>query len=246
VDISAWLNQAVLTTSAVQFARVSIVETSDVVGLTVKQFAGQTANLASFTTSADVEVCSVEKDGLFRQDLAVYNEYYSDMTAGKPAASSPDFDAFKNNTKAYAFDKSTDQGLHIIIHVPHDCKLNSTVDIHVHWSPKTAGDGSTQVRWAFEYTRARLDTSAQFGATTVISAGDVASTNAFEHQMCTIGTIANVYPGEAIIGLFYRDADGTSGTDDYDDDAFGVGLGMHYISDTFGTRTYNEAGHADK
>lgn len=240
------IDQAVKTTDAVQFARASIVGTSDAVELTVKQYAAQTANLASFTTSADAEVFSIEKDGLLRQDLTVYSEYYSDLTSAKPAVSAPDYDAFKNNTKAYAFDKATDQGLHVILHVPHECKLNSTVDVHVHWSPKTAGDGSTQVRWAFEYTRARLDTSAQFGATTVISAGDVASTNAFEHQMCTIGTIANIYPGEVIVGYFYRDADGTSGTDDYDDDAFGIGLGMHYISDTLGTRTYNEAGHADK
>jgi hypothetical protein len=199
------------------------------------------------------ELHLLKDDGTDETALSIANVNYSEigfrLVGAFPGGTPPGMDTFKDGTKQYAFDKNTEESLHGSIEYPHDGALNGSFYIHIHWSPKTAGDGAKKVCWGFEYTRARIDTAQEFGATNTSygnGADAIASTSAFRHQMTSIVTLTGCYPGEIITYRIFRDATSGGGTDDYADDAFGLEVGAHYKIVATGTKGFDAAGHASR
>lgn len=169
-------------------------------------------------------------------------------TLGKqPASNYPDWEAYKTNVGAYAFDKTTDQHLYFAVQLPHAYKQGSNIYPHVHWIPKTNGAaGPTRVCWAMDYTWANLGEA--FGATTTVY-GNIPTTDEVlvaDRQYLTKlktsagleymdGTGKNI--SSMIICRVYRDADGTAATDNYNDDAYLLELDFHYQRDQDGSAT---------
>lgn len=149
-------------------------------------------------------------------------------------AGNPGYDTFKNGTLAYAFDKASDEQVYFDIQIPHNYKLGTTMDAHIHWAPLDAGAGS--VVWCLEYTI--QDIGGTFGASTT-DCGIQAGAGAFKHQLVDVEAIAGTSLVSAVMeGRLFRDADSSEGkgTDDYDNDAFGLSFDLHYQVDSLGSR----------
>lgn len=164
-----------------------------------------------------------------------------------PASNSPDWEAYKTNVGAYAFDKATDQSLYFIVQIPHSWdQVNGRLYPHVHWIPKTSGTAAANlVCWAMDYTWAGI--GKDFGSTVTIW-GNVPYPNetvvADRHYLTRLRTSAGLeYITKDGAGLssmlicrIYRDANGTSATDNYDDDAYLLEIDFHYKHDRHGSR----------
>jgi hypothetical protein len=179
------------------------------------------------------------------EDLRVSVNAVRVIAGGAP----PDWSQFKDNGAAstgvylYWFDPGTEQNVYFDVQMPHGWKEGSDIEPHVHWvSADTAGASGTDVCWGLEYTWANVNGT--FGNTTIIY-GDEQSNGSGEtitvdkHYLTDIGTISG--SGKTISSMLvcrlFRDATGTGGTDDYDDDAGLLEIDFHYEIDTMGSRT---------
>lgn len=150
-------------------------------------------------------------------------------------AGNPGYDTFKDGTLAFAFDKASDESVYLDIQIPHNYKLGTTMDAHIHWAPLDTNAGG--VVWCLEYTI--QDVGGTFGSTTTDCARQVGSGTAFKHQIIDIEAITGTTAVSAILeGRLFRDADSSQGkgTDDYDNDAFGLSFDLHYQIDSLGSR----------
>jgi hypothetical protein len=148
----------------------------------------------------------------------------------------PGYDAFKNGTLAFAFDKASDESLYFDLQIPHNYKLGSTMRAHIHWAPLDVGVGG--VVWCLEYTLQEINGT--FGATTTDCARQVGSGVAYAHQKLDVELLSGGATVSAVAACrLFRDADSSEGkgTDDYDADAFGLSFDIHYEIDSFGSRT---------
>lgn len=166
----------------------------------------------------------------------VWDDLRVPLSATRNPSSAPGYDAFKDGTKAWAFDKASDEMLYFEVQVPHNYKLGTNLDAHVHWAPIDTGVGG--VVWCLEYTFQYI--GAAFGATTTDCGRQVGSGTAYQHQIINVevvtGTSGSV--SALLVGRLFRDADSSEGkgTDDYDNDAVGISFDLHYQIDSFGSR----------
>jgi hypothetical protein len=165
-----------------------------------------------------------------------------------PATAGPDFgqalDDGSGSTGVfiYWFDPTTEEQSYFVAQLPHSYKEGSDLMCHVHWVPAdTAGGAGTDVCWGLEYTWANFNST--FGNTTIIygdeqSEGETETLTLNKHYVTELGDIDGTGKtiSSMIICRIFRDATGTGGTDDYDDDAGLLEIDFHYERDAMGSK----------
>ena len=124
----------------------------------------------------------------------------------------------RNSIMVLEFDAATDESAVFIGVMPEAASLGSGLKIRIHWMADTAVSGTC--RWGVQIERMNtdedsdsFDTAATAGSTTNGTSGIITTTE------ITITTIDSVVAGEPYRLKVFRDADGTSGTDDMTGDA---------------------------
>lgn len=152
-----------------------------------------------------------------------------------PGSGYPGLAAFPSGsgTKAYYFDKSSDECVEGSIQLSHYYEPGSNLSCHIHWSP--INTDTTSVTWQLTYTIAGIGET--FGASTTIYSTDAADGVAYKHQMADFADIecATCTISSMLIALVCRDADGTGGTDDYNNDAVGISFDCHEHQNSIGS-----------
>ena len=139
------------------------------------------------------------------------------------------------------FSPTSEEQLFFTAQLPHTYAEGTDIEVHVHWiSADTAAGAGTDVSWGLEYTWANIN--GDFGDTVIIY-GDEQTNGASEtltvgkHYITEIATIDGTGKtmSSMIVGRVFRDATGTGGTDDYDDDAGLLEIDFHYEINSFGS-----------
>ena len=207
---------------------------------------------ASFGDGGTTDYTEFEADGTikFNGAATVFDDLRTPALSVKvPASGNPGFSQFKNNGSAstgvflYWFSPTSEEEVYFVTQLPHNYKEGSNIVPHVHWVPAdTAAGAGTDVSWGLEYTWANRD--AVFGNATIIyadeqSIGPGETLTEGKHYKTFFSAISGT--GKEISSMLvcrlFRDATGTGGTDDYDDDAGFLEIDFHYEIDTVGSRT---------
>jgi hypothetical protein len=124
----------------------------------------------------------------------------------------------RNSIAVLDFDASTDESAVFVGVIPEGASLGSGLKIRISWMATSATSGAC--RWGVQIERMNtdedsdsFDTAATGGSTTNGTSGIVTTTE------ITVTTIDSVAAGEPFRLKVFRDADGTSGTDDMTGDA---------------------------
>ena len=124
----------------------------------------------------------------------------------------------RNSIMVLDFDAATDESAVFVDVMPEAASLGSGLKVRLHWMADTATTGTC--RWGVQIERMNtdedsdsFDTAATAGSTTNGTSGIITTTE------ITITTIDSVAAGEPYRLKVFRDADGTSGTDDMTGDA---------------------------
>ena len=124
----------------------------------------------------------------------------------------------RNSIMVLDFDAATDESAVFVVVMPEAVSLGSGLKVRLHWMADTATTGTC--RWGVQIERMNtdedsdsFDTAATAGSTTNGTSGIITTTE------ITITTIDSVAAGEPYRLKVFRDADGTSGTDDMTGDA---------------------------
>jgi hypothetical protein len=124
----------------------------------------------------------------------------------------------RNSIMVLEFDAATDESSVFVGVMPEAASLGSGLKVRIHWMADTATSGTC--RWGVQIERMNtdedsdsFDTVATAGSTTNGTSGIITTTE------ITITTIDSVAAGEPYRLKVFRDADGTSGTDDMTGDA---------------------------
>jgi hypothetical protein len=124
----------------------------------------------------------------------------------------------RNSIMVLDFDATTDESAVFVGVVPQGMVLSSGVSVRIMWMATSATTGTC--RWGVQIERMNtdedadsFDTAATAGSTTNATSGIITTTS------ITLTTIDSISSGDAFRLKVYRDADGTSGTDDMTGDA---------------------------
>ena len=139
-------------------------------------------------------------------------------TDNQPPASNYATIDTRNSIMVLEFDAATDESAVFVGVIPEAASLGSGLKVRIHWMADTATSGTC--RWGVQIERMNtdedsdsFDTAATAGSTTNGTSGIITTTE------ITITTIDSVTAGEPYRLKVFRDADGTSGTDDMTGDA---------------------------
>jgi len=138
---------------------------------------------------------------------------------GVPATGNfPTINTTANTTTVYEFDPATDETVYFIGIMPEAAVLTSGLKVRLHWCSATATTGTC--RWGVQFERMNTSTGSN-SFDTAATAGTATSGTAQVPVVTeiTITTIDGITAGDAFRLAVYRDADGTSGTDDLTTDA---------------------------
>lgn len=139
---------------------------------------------------------------------------------------------------------------------PHDWKEGSEIELHLHWSVKTALSEGDKVNWQFEFAIANMNngtntgiifcdpaTPTVFGTKTITKeytspvGGTPAGTNLYTSLAVVSATdMDNIKIGAGLIGCLTRIAKTAGGAEAANGKVFGLNLGIHYQVDTIGSR----------
>ena len=142
---------------------------------------------------------------------------YTPLNNQPPAANYATIDT-RNSIMVLDFDAATDESAVFVGIIPEAASLGSGLKIRINWMATSATSGTC--RWGVQIERMNtdedsdsFDTAATAGSTTNATSGIITTTE------ITITTIDSVAAGDPFRIKVYRDADGTSGTDDMTGDA---------------------------
>lgn len=139
------------------------------------------------------------------------------MTSMPPAANFATLDT-RNSIAVLDFDASTDEAARWTWIVPEAASLGSGLKIEIHWAATSATSGTC--RWGARIWRLNTDLDADSFDTAATAGGTANGTSGIiTVTEITITTIDSIAAGDAVVIEVYRDADGTSGTDDMTGDA---------------------------
>ncbi len=209
-------------TGVASFGNEFIVSALGAVGLTsnyVKSVNGLTGGLTfaagtgiTFTASAGTITLSTTGGG-GSKTYAVYTP----LDNQPPAANFATIDT-RNSIMVLDFDAATDESAVFVGVMPEAASLGSGLKIRINWMATSATSGTC--RWGVQIERMNtdedsdsFDTAATAGSTTNGTSGIITTTE------ITITTIDSVAAGDPFRLKVFRDADGTSGTDDMTGDA---------------------------
>jgi hypothetical protein len=167
----------------------------------------------TFTASAGTITLSTTGGGGGSKTYAVYTP----LDNQPPAANFATIDT-RNSIMVLDFDAATDESAVFVGVIPEAASLGSGLKIRINWMATSATSGTC--RWGVQIERMNtdedsdsFDTAATAGSTTNGTSGIITTTE------ITITTIDSVAAGDPFRLKVFRDADGTSGTDDMTGDA---------------------------
>lgn len=179
----------------------------------------------------------IEADGtlVFNGDATVWNDINIPADSLKPGSTAPTWGSFfvSGGIEGWRFSAASVDMLHGSGEILHDYKEGSNLSAHVHWMPTSTNTGV--VRWGLEYVWVNNNTIA--GSPTTIYAEEAGFGTAWTHQRVSFPAItgAGKFIGSAFVFRLFRD--GTHVNDTYTDAAALIQIGIHYESDTVGSRT---------
>jgi hypothetical protein len=139
------------------------------------------------------------------------------MTSQPYAANYATLDT-RNSIAVLEFDASVDENIFWVWVVPEGASLGSGLIIRLHWMAESATSGTC--RWGVEIERMNTDLDVNSFDTVATAGGTANGTSGISTTTAiTITTIDSVAAGEPLRLSVFRDADGTSGTDDMTGDA---------------------------
>lgn len=147
-------------------------------------------------------------------------------------ASAPTFAAFVSGVYGYRFDDAATNEVHGTIEIDHDYKEGTALSFHVHWAPTTTNTGN--IRWGLEYSIASKDEAYPTSTTIYITQAGSGTVN--QHQIIAFADISGTGVGITDVIAFRLFRDGTNGADTFTGNAFLLSCGIHYESDTLGSR----------
>ena len=207
------------------------------------QVATFTANIVAPTASfgGSTHKTTFEADGtmLMNGNATVWKDAnIGGVTLGGPAADLPDEVKFTDeagaDTGIYTWGFAVGEKVHGCLEIPHGYKEGSDITFHVHWQGKAAPAGGTDnVQWQCTYTVAQrgetLDAVAVIKAESAITVQYDSILTSFT---AITGTNFNI--GDQFIFILERIA---ASADEYGGDALLETVGIHYESDTIGSRS---------
>lgn len=176
-----------------------------------------------------------ESDGTlkFNGAATVWNDIILQISNLRPGNTPPTFAAFINGIYGFRFDAGVADEVHGAFEIPHDYKQGSNIVVHCHWSPTTTNTG--KVVFGFEYAWAT--DSAAFVAASPIPTNTPATAPGVIHQLTRTDIVTitgtNFKIGDIIAFRFYRQ---NGGTDTFTGNVFVHSIGLHYETDTVGSR----------
>jgi len=159
----------------------------------------------------------------------------------------PNFVVFKKDLAGtstgvflYWFDKAAEEELFFSFEAPLQYKEGTDINFEIYWVPKVNGGAGEVVCWGLEHTFA--NEAGVFGVTdidyknTAVPVGDLVADKHYRTEIVThAGAGGKV--GQIHVCRIFRDATGAGLTDDYDDDAGLLGIGIRYQADGLGSAT---------
>lgn len=143
--------------------------------------------------------------------------FFTPMTSQPPATNFATLDT-RNSIAVLDFNDTTDEAATWVGILPQGIVLTSGLKILIHWMATSATSGTC--RWGAQIERMTtdvdsdsFDTAGTAGASTNATSGIITATE------ITLTNIDGVTAGDAFRLKIYRDADGTSGTDNMTGDA---------------------------
>lgn len=151
--------------------------------------------------------------------------------------SAPDDVYLSNNMHVLSFDKTTVEHGHYSTLVPSDFAVGTTIGVEVDWAFADA-EADHYMTWVMEYLLI-ADGEDPAGAITRTYQKSVISTGNNDKQIhTTFGTgITGATADDTLLIRFFRDSNATYDTDDLDQDAWLLGIHLHYIADKLGQPT---------
>jgi len=175
-----------------------------------------------------------ESDGTlkFNGSATVWNDIILQVANLKPGNTPPTFSAIIGGIYGLRFNSGVADEVHGAFELPHDYKEGSALVVHCHWSPTTTNGGN--IVFGFEYSLGQLGavlTNALTPTSTPEAAPGVINRLVRTDIATLVGT--NFIIGNIIAFRFYRQK---AGTDTFTGNAFVHSIGIHYESDTLGSR----------
>jgi hypothetical protein len=161
----------------------------------------------------------------------VYNDIIISASNLRPGSTAPDFASFISPVYALKFLNSQTDIVYGSFEIPHSYKEGTALEVHVHWSPSSNNTGDCV--WKFSAVAENMGSAGAFTALPVMTATSAGSGVAFSHQYATFGSIAGT--GRKIGDIIAFELSRPS-TDSFTGDAFLHSIGIHYQSDTIGSR----------
>lgn len=182
---------------------------------------------------------NVKKDGqvLLEDKARVYGERRIGAASFHKGVSAPD-ETFVGITYVLLFDKTTDEHGHYELIIPFNFAKGTDIEVEVCWSFDTEEAGH-YVTWQIDYKLLKEGEDPTGAATTIFqqSAVTTADGDVSEDKLICTEFVSKITGAEAddLLSLkFSRDADGTNGTDDLDQDARLHAIHIHYIKNKLG------------
>lgn len=142
----------------------------------------------------------------------------------------PSFIPFQDSIYALSFSNNATDILYGSFEVPHSYKVNTPLEVHLHWSPSSTNTGNCN--WIMKYSMAQMGGDV-FGTEQTITFSQAGSGVINKHQYVS-GNVT--ISGTINIGTIVVFALSRPTGDSFTADAFLHSIGVHYEQDTLGSR----------
>lgn len=175
-----------------------------------------------------------ESDGTlkFNGAATVWNDIIIQTSNLRPGNTPPTFAAFLSGIFGFRFDAGAADEVHGAFELPHNYKEGTNLVVHCHWSPTTTNTGN--IVFGFEYSHATdsaVFSNASTPTSTPAAAPGVINQLSRKDIVTITGTGFKI--GDIIAFRFFRQ---NGGTDTFTGNAFVHSIGIHYETDTVGSR----------
>lgn len=193
-----------------------------------------TPHFAGLTVGTAVNYSEFEADGTlkFNGDATVWNDIIITVSNLRPGQTPPVFAAFMGGIYGFRFDAGVTDEVHGAFEIPHDYKEGSNLIVHCHYSPTTINTGNIVFGFEYSYgTNGQVFTNtltvtnppiAALGVVNLVSRTDIVTLTGMGFKV-----------GDIIAFRFFRQ---NGGTDTFTGNVFVHSIGVHYESDTMGSR----------
>jgi hypothetical protein len=145
---------------------------------------------------------------------------------GSPS-SQPGRPNFVGTIKAYAFDAASDEEVHFELQLPHGIATNYPVDLHLHWSAIVDSVGAnSNVVWGLEYILGNVGEVFSSSSTTTYITNGFNTARTQRHSDILFLAPGSYTESVLLVGRLFRQ--GSNGSDNYPEDAYGLSLDAHY------------------